>query len=59
MLRWASIFYQNRLLYEVQCKGFVRELARLATFLFTVNLKDVDEIILRFTDHNSMESGYL
>lgn len=51
--------YQNRLLYEVQCKGFVRELARLATSLFTVNLIDVDEIILRFTDHNSMESGYL
>jgi len=59
MLQWASIFYQNRLLYEVQRKGFVRELARLATFLFTVNLIDVDEIILRFTDHNSMESGYL
>lgn len=51
--------YQYRLLYQVQFKGFVRELARLATFLFTVNLIDVDEIILRFTDHNSMESGYL
>lgn len=49
--------YHNRLLYQIQFK--VRQFARLATFLFTVNLINVDKIILRFTDHNSMESGYL